>query len=197
MDLSALMPESTLSDIESRARTEAAQAPMDEESFRAFYDRTSRAVWVYLSRLTGDPRLADDLLQETYYRFYRAGGSHDSESHRRNYLYRIATNLVRDRARRIRGTVHVPLPENEGGVELAGDTGAAKRVERSADLARAMQRLDPVQREMLWLAYAEGSSHDEIAETLGVKAGNVKTLLLRARRKLARLLGADAGGRHG
>ena len=41
---------------------------MDEETFRAFYERTARPLRSYLARLTGDPQLADDLLQETYYR---------------------------------------------------------------------------------------------------------------------------------
>jgi DNA-directed RNA polymerase specialized sigma24 family protein len=41
----------------------------------------------------------------------------------------------------------------------------------------------------LWLAYAEGSSHQEIADTLGLKVGSVKLLLFRARRKLVKLMG--------
>jgi RNA polymerase sigma-70 factor (ECF subfamily) len=40
----------------------------------------------------------------------------------------------------------------------------------------------------LWLAYAQGSSHKEIAESLGLRAGSVKLLLFRARRRLAALL---------
>ena len=75
---------------------------MDEDAFRLFYERTSRPVWAYLSRMTGDPRLADDLLQETYYRFLRATGAPADEAHRRNYLFRIATNLVHDNRRRPR-----------------------------------------------------------------------------------------------
>jgi RNA polymerase sigma-70 factor (ECF subfamily) len=50
--------------------------------------------------MCGNTRLADDLLQETYYRFLRAKVAHESDAHRRNYLFRIATNIVRDHRRR-------------------------------------------------------------------------------------------------
>ena len=78
----------TLSDIDriGATATDATDAlQMDEDTFRAFYDRTARGVWAYLSRMTGDRRLADDLLQETYYRFLRASGSYADDAHRRNY----------------------------------------------------------------------------------------------------------------
>jgi len=83
---------------------------MDEDAFRSFYDRTARPVWAYLSRTTGDNRLADDLLQETYYRFLRAGGSYSDEAHRRHYLFRIAVNLVRDHYRRNRQALRAMPP---------------------------------------------------------------------------------------
>src|SRR5690348_6128883 len=73
---------------------------MDEDTFRAFYERTARGLWAYLARVTGDRQIADDLLQETYYRFLRAARNHSSEEHRRNSLYRIATNLAKDARRR-------------------------------------------------------------------------------------------------
>jgi len=59
---------------------------------------------------------------------------------------------------------------------------------RRLDLARSMARLKPRERDLLWLAYAQGSSHKEIAEVLGLKAASVKLLLFRARRRLASLL---------
>ena len=52
-----------------------------------------------------------------------------------------------------------------------------------------MARLKPRERDLLWLAYAQGSSHQEIAESLGLKTSSIKLLLFRARRRLAALLG--------
>ena len=69
---------------------------MTEDEFRLFYDRNARPLWAYLSRLAGDRQAADDLLQESFYRFLRANVALDSDAHRKHYLYRIATNLVRD-----------------------------------------------------------------------------------------------------
>lgn len=159
---------------------------MTEEAFRAFYDRTARSLWAYLSRMTGDVSLADDLLQETYYRFLRANGSYESEAHRRNYLFRIATNLARDVHRR-RRIEEVVLRDDQ----IASPPGSVDAIGRShprTDLARALAKLRPRDRSLLWLAYAHGSSHREIAETLGLKVASIKLLLFRARRRLATLL---------
>ena len=175
----------------------AAGLVMDEESFRAFYDRTARGIWAYLARITCDRQLADDLLQETYYRFLRAASTHESEDHRRNSLYRIATNLARDVRRR-----NLARPTDLAGhdIERLSTTHSDGASEQLTDVTRAMSRLKPRERAILWLAYAEGNSHREIAEVLGLSPGSLKTLLFRARRKLANLLGkprldADGGGR--
>src|SRR6185436_17133914 len=136
----------------------------------------------------GDPAMADDLLQETFYRFLRSGAAHESEAHRRNTLFKIATNLARDahRRRRVMPFFAPELPD----VPSHDDVGA--RFERQTDVGRAMRALKPRDRAMLWLAYAEGSSHQEIAGVMGVKTGSVKLLLFRARRRLASLLGQPA-----
>ena len=188
----------TLIDIDrlDRAAAEPVETfQMDEDTFRAFYDRTARPVWVYLARITGDRAVADDLLQESYYRFLRAERSFDSESHRRNYLYRIATNLAHDRHRSRRGVVSVPLPAEHERSALASHDDVAGDAERRTDLGRAMAQLKPREREMLWLAYAHGSSHEEIAETLGLRRASIKMLLFRARRRLAALLTGQPGQR--
>jgi RNA polymerase sigma-70 factor (ECF subfamily) len=158
---------------------------IDEDTFRVFYDRTSRPLWGYLSRMTGDPDLADDLLQEAYYRFLRARAVLDDEAHRRNYLFRIATNLVRDGVRR-RAVRPVFACENAG--ELPGDVTLAARTESRADVRGALARLKPRDRELLWLAYAQGSSHQEIGEALGLRTASIKPLLFRARQRLLGVL---------
>lgn len=166
---------------------------MDEEAFRGFYDRTARTLHAYLARVTGDHALADDLLQESYYRLLRARGGYESEAHRRNALFRIATNLMHDNHRRARNAPALTTMDHG---DVAGRPGEAEATERATDLRRAMAHLKPRERELLWLAYAQGSSHREIAECLGLRTGSVKLLLFRARRRLAAVLrgGTDRSG---
>ena len=157
---------------------------MDEDTFRAFYDRTARQLWAYLARMTGDRQAADDLLQETYYRLLRAKVALADEAHRRHYLFKIATNLARDGYRR-----KAVSPEiTRGNIEADAREGAADRTEAKLDLRLAFRRLKRRERELLWLAYAQGSSHQEIGAALGLKTGSIKPLLHRARHKLAAVL---------
>jgi RNA polymerase sigma-70 factor, ECF subfamily len=158
---------------------------MDEDAFRAFYDRTARQVWAFLYRGTRDGALADDLLQETYYRLLRARTPCASDAHRTHYVFRIAANLLADVHRR-RPPEHVPFSEADGCTDPAPD--AARVVEGRTDVARALATLAPRDRDMLWLAYADGASHAEIASHLGIGRPSVKAMLSRARARLARRL---------
>ena len=162
---------------------------MDQDSFTSFYERTARPVWAYLWRRTGDRHLSDDLLQEAYYRFLRARVSHESETHRRNYLFRIAANLVHDNYRSL--PAHSELPEEGAPGYPVGESNMGQKSQQRTDLGRALAHLSSRHRDALWLAYAEGSSHQEIADTLGLKVGSVKLILFRARRKLVKLMGGS------
>jgi RNA polymerase sigma-70 factor (ECF subfamily) len=186
---------SELERLESNAGERDVVFELDDDTFRAFYDRTARALWAYLSRMTGDPALADDLLQEAYYRLLRARVALDNDAHRRNYLFRIATNLVRDGRRRRSARPEFPIHGDAG--ELLGDVSLAARTESRADVQGAMARLKPRDRELLWLAYAQGSSHQEIGEALGLRTGSIKPLLFRARQRMSALLRKSgySGGR--
>lgn len=187
------MRELTLTDVERLGAFDDAERTfaMTEEAFRVFYELTARPVRVYLSRMTGSDRLADDLLQESYYRFLRSNAAFESDDHRKNYLFRIATNLAHDYRRRpkieLQAADRAPEPAAAGGVSAEGSTAAR------IDLTRAMGRLKPRERSLLWLAYAQGCTHEEIASRLGVKAASLKSMLYRARRRLLDAL--SRGGR--
>ena len=180
------MTESRMPALALTATTSDDKFVLREDEFRLLYDRTSRALWVYLYRLTRDAHAADDLLQETYYRFLRTPGDYDGEQHERNVLYRIATNLVRDTRRRFRpATVSLEEP---AGVALVGPADAVHATGDRTDVHRALAQLKDRDQQLLWLAYAEGSSHEEIAASLGLRTSSIKTLLFRARQRLAALL---------
>ena len=151
---------------------------MDEETFRVFYERTAHSLVGYLVRVSADRDIADDLLQESYCRFLAADLPPMNEAEAKSYLFRIATNLLRDRWRRGEN-VDVALTEEET---------SGQQLEARTDLRRAFDRLKPRERQLLWLAYVEGSNHKEIAGLTGLKAGGIRILLFRARRKLADLL---------
>jgi len=180
----------TLTDIERLGAFHEAERTfqMDEEAFRAFYELTARPLWAYLARTTGDGRLADDLLQEAYYRFLRVRTGFESDEHRKHYLFRIATNLIRDHYRQARVEVA------DTASNIASDGRDAERAAARIDVTRAMQRLKPRERSLLWLAYAQGLSHAEIAASLGLKTASLKCLLHRARRRLLAALSQPAVG---
>jgi RNA polymerase sigma-70 factor (ECF subfamily) len=154
-------------------------ARLDEAAFASFYGRTSRPLWSYVYRVTGHGPDADDIVQEAFLRLLRTGPEGGEEEWRR-YIYRVASNLVIDRwrSRSRRGDDHPP------------DPAAPLDPERDADVARTFATLTPRERALLWLAYVEGETHQEIAASLGVRRGSVKVLLFRARRRLRDLLKA-------
>jgi RNA polymerase sigma-70 factor, ECF subfamily len=160
---------------------------MDEESFRAFYDTTARSLWSYLYRTSGNAALADDLMQESYYRFLRVRFSDLNQEYMKNYLFRIATNLLRDHWRHAKVDPPAPAQCEEAGVAQVSPFSHAD-VRAESDVMRVMKDLKPRERELLWLAYVEGSSHREIAQAVGLKEQSVRGLLFRARAKLAVLL---------
>lgn len=154
---------------------------MDEAAFRHLYHRTARPLRAYLMRAGGDVALADDLVQEAYLRFLRSGFEGEDDDHRKNYLYRIATNLLRDHFRRKR-------PQTDEVPERDGSPGHDLAIHLKTDVGGAMAELSPRDRQMLWLAYVEGSSHEEIAKALGLRTASVRSMLFRARQRLAKEL---------
>jgi RNA polymerase sigma-70 factor (ECF subfamily) len=156
---------------------------MDSDAFAAFYERSARPLWAYLARVSGDAALADDLLQESFVRFLCANHPEDGEVSARRYLFRIATNLLRDYWRRPRPASIEEIPE-----EVFHVPDHSSACDSKAMLGPALQCMRPRERQLLWLAYAEGYSHREIAGITGLASASIRLLLFRARRKVARLL---------
>lgn len=152
--------------------------PMDEAKFEVFYRKTARPVWSYIFRMTGNSSIADDLLQKTFFRFLRSNPAIADEDHLRHYVFKTATNLVFDHYREIKR--HRELPDVREASAVHDDL--------RHDMKRAFAELKPQDRAMLWLAHVEGSSHEEIAETLGLKTKSIKVMLFRARKRLAAIL---------
>lgn len=154
---------------------------LDEAAFAAFHARTSRALRAYVYRVVGNASDADDIVQEAFLRMLRADvPAHDE--HLRRYLYRVASNLIVDRWRHRR--------HEQGEDVMPEQTSARPRYEDDAAVAKVFGELKSRDRALLWLAYVEGESHEEIASSLGVGRRGVKVMLFRARRRLRDLLQA-------
>ena len=166
-----------------RTRSEAALG-LGEDEFERFHAQTAAGLWAYLRRLGGDAALADDVLQESYVKFLGHAALGSSEREQRAFLYRIATNQMRDRWRSRKREI-LGLASLFGGWE---ETRSGRDVPLRVDLESILHRLEPRERALLWLAYVEEYDHREIAGILGVKEASVRVLLFRARRKAAREL---------
>lgn len=155
---------------------------MTEVAFHTLYERTARPLFNYLLRVSGRRDIAEDVLQDSYCRLLSAKLPDMDEAQTRSYLFKIATNRLRDRWRR----------NEETGIETVNAPGAIATHVDQAAMRQAFERLKLRERELLWLAYVEGASHKEIADSTGLKPGSIRLLLYRARRRLAGLIRGDS-----
>ncbi len=163
----------------------ATESRMDRDAFAGFYERTARPLWAYLTRVSGDPALADDLVQESFVRMLCSATPLDGEVHAKRYLFRVATNLLRDHWRRPNASSIEDVPEGL----FASDGGDGADAQMM--LEPRLLQLRPRERQLLWLAHAEGYSHKEIAEIMGLRSPSIRLMLFRARRRMAQLLGEE------
>lgn len=172
-----------------RARESA--EPLSEPEFERLYEATAGPVLGYLAASTGRRDVADDLLQETYCRLLLrwpslAGVAADPRA-LRQYIFRIATNLLHDRWRSGEAQPFAEPPE----------AGAVADLDAGVDVRAMLEHLKPRERELLWLAYVEGMDHTEIAAATGLGRMSVRTLLFRARTKAREFLSGTGESRKG
>ena len=121
---------------------------MDESTFQSFYERTNRPLWRYLARVLHADAHVDDIFQESYIRFLQSDVEFANEHQMKSYLYRTATNCMRDHWRRMK--------RERQWFEAEGEQAANSHdpVEVQHDLEQSFAGLSVRQRSLLWLAYA-------------------------------------------
>lgn len=181
------MDETGLDELVRRARRHEARA------LSTLVERYSPRVFGLLFRMTGSRDVAEDLMQETFLRVVRTIGRYTESGRFESWLFRIAANLARDRARQSkrRGTTASLHADDDDGpapdfAATDGDRPDARleRNEIGQRLEGVLASLSDAEREIILLRHFSGLSFREIAEVLSVPLG---TALARAHRALKRM----------
>lgn len=186
-------------DLELVQACQRAPVPSLEGAFRELYDRYKDRVYNVCYRITGNATDALDASQETFGILFRRMGEFRFRSRFSSWVYRIAVNASidlrrRSRTRRLASLDAVQEAAAEGGRFELGDaraempSQAASRHEFEAEVQRAISRLSPKLRSIVVLRYLENLSYEEVAETLQISLGTVKSRLARAHDALDREL---------
>jgi RNA polymerase sigma-70 factor (ECF subfamily) len=167
------------------------------------------ALYTAALRMTRNAAEAEDLVQETYLKAYRAFGSFEQGTNLKAWLYKILTNTFinayRSRRRRpeqteIEDVEDLYLYRRLGGLEgaTAGRSAEEEVLDRftDADVKEALESLPETFRMAVLLADVEGFSYREIADILDIPIGTVMSRLHRGRRALQKAL-LEFGMEHG
>lgn len=160
----------------------------DEDAFRTLVERWQGPVLGYLTRSVGSE--AEDLAQETFVKMCRSARSYRGEGRFASWLFRIAGNLARSRARRRKIAQFLPFDPTEHDVpEAPRAEQDLQAQELRGALRTALDRLPKRQKEAFVLRYDAQLSHADIATQLGTTVSAVETLLHRAKGALRKQLG--------
>ena len=157
----------------------------DVEAVRRIYARYAGPVFTVTFSRLADRDLADEAVQETFLKAWRARAAFDPDRSLSPWLYMIARRTAADMARRQqRRPATTPVPETLVGddPERAGDPWEAWQVRC------ALRDLGDDERELIRLTHYLGLTHSQIAERTGLPIGTVKSRLHRAHRRLAERL---------
>jgi RNA polymerase sigma-70 factor (ECF subfamily) len=163
----------------------------DARALEVLYDRYSRVVYSFALRIVGDPQIAEELLQEVFFRAWQQGGSfRASRGSFVTWLLSITHNMAIDEVRRRRRRPQ-KSDNDDPETALAGVPDTGQDVEEVVWLGSlretieaALATLPPAQREAVELAYFSGLTQREIAERLGEPLGTIKTRMRLGMQKL-------------
>jgi RNA polymerase sigma-70 factor, ECF subfamily len=201
MELEQAANGATIDVCETRSRAEAEFIERlkrgDSAAFEQLVAERSSEIYGLLFRLTESAEEARDLTQETFLKAFQNIGRFRGEADLRTWIYRIAINQARNRwrwwrRRRRDATLSLDASPSESGhapaltlVESAANPEQQTLAhERESVLRAALQRLGRAYRETVILRDIEGFTYEEIAETLGINIGTVKSRLARGRQEL-------------
>lgn len=150
-------------------------------------------------RMVGDPEDAADMTQETFIKAYRSLSSFRGDSKFSSWLYRIASNVcldfLRSRSRHPQASLSSSDEDGRTAFELPDmsrnpEEQLMKKLSMEA-VRRGLEQLPEQQRQILVLRELGGLSYAELAQTLGLEEGTVKSRIFRARKRLCALLLRD------
>ena len=159
-------------------------APAAERAaFEELYTHYRVPLYNYIYRLVGHREQADDLLQETFVKAYRALADLPDGPGRTPWLYRIATNTCYDVLRRRRLISWLPWTRDDGEYEPAAspDENMGERYAMREDVQAALSTIPPNLRAPLLLHTVHGFGYADIAQALGISEAAVKMRVSRAR----------------
>lgn len=160
----------------------------DEAFIRALYEEHSRWLITYAVRATGDRRLAEDLVQETFLRAWRHPESFTRDTEANGWLYTVLRNLIFDRARsQAVRPAEIPMAGDSPSATLVQPNHAQTSVD-SIVVYQAVSRLSEHQRRVLYELYFQGRTSAEAAAVLGVPEGTVKSRTHSALQALRRMV---------
>ncbi|MFO7696678.1 MAG: RNA polymerase sigma factor [Anaerolineae bacterium] len=142
------------------------------------YTQHHHSIVNYLYRMVGDSGRAEELAQDVFLRAFRALPRLPSDANHRAWLYRIATNVAYDTLRRRRLVSWLALRETDRDEQA---TGGPDRLAEQQAVQMTLMQLPDGYRAVLVLFSVQGYSVREIAESMGISEGAVKTRLSRAR----------------
>jgi len=161
----------------------------DDLAVKAIYERFARPVLTVGMAALGRRDLADEVVQTTMLKAWRAAGTFDRTRDLAPWIYAIARRVAIDIHRR-EARAAVPA---EIGDEVAVEPLSFSRTWEAWEVRSAVEKLPADERDVVRLAHLGGLTHREIAEQLGVPIGTVKSRSARAHRRLAVLLGHLVG----
>lgn len=158
---------------------------LDDETIREFLESSYPRLVAAVALVAGSRDAAEDAVQEALVRAWERPPGAEQIDSLAAWVTRVALNLSKSRLRRLRA-------ETRARDRIQATRGITDEVPESrSDVERALLRLPRRQREVTVLRYYLGMDVREVAESLGVTEGTVKTQSSRARRTLAELLGEE------